>query len=317
MSDRPKRLTGARLAASPVTQKLGFTTLGGGKKRRRVFLGYLYIAPAFLVVGLFFLCPLGLLIWMALNDWPLLGSPHFHGVRNFITLFHDTTFWESFWFTAKYALMVTPAIFIPAYGLALLVNSRVRGTGIFRTIYFLPVVIGLGTASLLWVWLLNDQVGMLHQALRDWGILREPALANSNTALVAVIVMVVWKTVGFTMVLLLVGMQAIPNELFEAARIDGASWWKQQLRITLPLLRPTFALALILSVVGSFLAFDQFYIMTGGGPHNSTITVVYWIYRASFTYFKLGYGAAMSLVLMAALTLLSACQLFILRPRTD
>ena len=317
MSNSPTRPNRARIAAPPGSQKKASTSSGGGRKRRRELAGYLYIAPAFLVVGLFFICPLGLLIWMALNDWPLLGSPHFQGAKNFVTLVQDTTFWASFWFTAKYALVVTPAIFTPAYGLALMVNSRVRGTGIFRTIYFLPVVIGLGTASLLWVWLLNDQVGILHQALMHWGFLREPALANSNTAFVAVIVMVVWKTVGFTMVLLLVGMQAIPNDLYEAARIDGASWWKQQLRITFPLLRSTFALALILSVVGSFLAFDQFYIMTGGGPHNSTITVVYWIYRASFTYFKLGYGAAMSLVLMAALTLLSACQLLILRQRTD
>jgi multiple sugar transport system permease protein len=317
MSNRPPRPNRTRLAPPPGSQETPSASSGSRRKRRRDLVGYLYIAPAFLVVGLFFLCPLGLLIWMALNDWPLLGSPHFQGVKNFVTLFQDTTFWESFWFTAKYALVVTPAIFVPAYGFALMVNSRTRGTGIFRTIYFLPVVIGLGTASLLWVWLLNDQVGILHQALAHWGFLREPALANGNTAFVAVIVMVVWKTVGFTMVLLLVGMQAIPNDLYEAARIDGASWWKQQLRITLPLLRPTFALALILSVVGSFLAFDQFYIMTGGGPHNSTITVVYWIYRASFTYFKLGYGAAMSLVLMAALTLLSACQLLILRQRTD
>lgn len=283
----------------------------------RDFAGYLYIAPAFLVVGVFFFCPLGLLVWMALHDWPLLGKPQFQGLTNFAALFQDTTFWESFWFTAKYTMVITPAIFLLAYGLALLINSRAPGTGVFRTIYFLPVVIGLGTASLLWVWLLNDQVGMLHRILVSWGWLREPALANGNTAFLAVIVMVIWKTVGFTMVLLLVGMQAIPNDLYEAARIDGASWWAQQLNITFPLLRATFALALIMSVVGSFLAFDQFYIMTGGGPDNSTITVVYWIYRASFTYFKLGYGAAMSLVLMAGLTILSACQLLILRERND
>ncbi len=317
MNGNPTPPNASRVGAPREPDWTGPAKPGRARMRLRDLVGYLYIAPAFLVVGTFFLCPLGLLIWMALNDWPLLGSPHFQGFKNFVTLFQDTTFWESFWFTAKYALVITPAIFVPAYGLALIVNSRTRGTGIFRTIYFLPVVIGLGTASLLWVWLLNDQVGILHQILVHWGILREPALANGGTAFFAVIVMVVWKTVGFTMVLLLVGMQAIPDDLYEAARIDGATWWKQQVRITFPLLRPTFALALILSLVGSFLAFDQFYIMTGGGPHNSTITVVYWIYRASFTYFKLGYGAAMSLVLMAALTLLSACQLVVLRPRTN
>jgi multiple sugar transport system permease protein len=306
--------------SGPSAQGASAKPYRGGKQdipRPRDLIGYLYIAPAFVVVGIFFFCPLILLAWMALHDWPLLGHPRFQGLANFAALFHDSTFWQSFWFTAKYTLVVTPAIFLPAYGLALLVNSRLPGIGIFRTIYFLPVVVGLGAASLLWVWLLNDQVGPLHQILKSCGVLNEPALANGSTAFVAVIVMVVWKTLGFTMVLLLVGMQAIPNELYEAARIDGARWWDQQIRITLPLLRPTFALALIISIVGSFLAFDQFYIMTSGGPHNSTITVVYWIYRASFTYFKLGYGAAMSLVLMFGLTLLTACQMFILRQQQD
>src|SRR5262249_23595000 len=127
MSNSPTRPNRARIAAPPGSQKKASTSSGGGRKRRRELVGYLYIAPAFLVVGLFFICPLGLLIWMALNDWPLLGSPHFQVAKNFVTLVQDTTFWASFWFTAKYALVVTPAIFTPAYGLALMVNSRVRG----------------------------------------------------------------------------------------------------------------------------------------------------------------------------------------------
>ncbi len=275
--------------------------------------GYLYIAPALATVGLFFLTPLALLGGMALHDWPLMGTPSFRGVGNFQALFADRTFWSSLGFTAKYTALITPAIFLPAYGLAHLVNRRLRGVGVLRTLYFLPVVIGLGPASLLWVWLLNDQVGILHQIFSGLGFLQEPALSNAGTAFVAVLAMVVWKTVGFSMVLLLVGLQAIPAELYEAARLDGANRWQLQTRITLPLLRPTLALALIMSVVGSFLAFDQFFIMTGGGPNNSTITVVYWIYRASFTYFKLGYGAAMSLVLMVILTALTAAQLLVLR----
>lgn len=309
-ADNPPALAPAKKRAKPPRRSTAVY-------RRRDLVGYCYIAPAFLVVGIFFFCPLGLLVWMSLHDWPLLGQPTFCGWDNFVALFSDSTFWESFWFTARYTLIITPVIFLLAYTLAVLVNSKLPATNFFRTIYFLPVVIGLGTASLLWVWLLNDQVGPLNQLLVTLNLLREPALANGDSAFLAVIAMVVWKTVGFTMVLLLVGMQAIPTELYEAARIDGANWWKQQSRITFPLLRPTFALALIMSVVGSFLAFDQFYIMTGGGPHNSTVTVVYWIYRASFTYFKLGYGAAMSLVLMAGLTLLSACQLLLLRRSSD
>jgi multiple sugar transport system permease protein len=129
--------------------------------------------------------------------------------------------------------------------------------------------------------------------------------------------MVTWKTVGFTMLLLVVGMQAIPEELLEAARVDGAGRWARLRHVTLPLLRRTFALALVLSVIGSFLGFDQFYILTHGGPQNQTITVVYWIYNNAFTYFKLGYGAALSLVLLAILVLISVVQLYLLRDTTQ
>lgn len=275
--------------------------------------GFLYILPSLLFVVVFFLIPLAMVVWMSFHDWPLLGQPTFSGVDNYASLVSDSTFWDSLWFTTKYTILVTPAIFICAYILAQLVNSKLRWVGLFRTIYFLPVVIGLGTSSLLWVWLFNDQVGFFNFTLSHLGLIKEPVLTTPSTSLAGVIVMVVWKTVGFTMVLLLVGMQAIPVELYEAAKIDGATWWPIQFFITLPLLRRTIALALIISVVGSFLAFDQFFIMTGGGPNNSTITVVYWIYRASFTYFKLGYGSALSLLLMMILTAISVLQLLVLR----
>ena len=281
--------------------------------RRRVSPGFLYVLPSLLFVVVFFLIPLAMVIWMSLHDWPLLGEPAYTGLDNYAALLGDSTFWDSLWFTTKYTILVTPPIFICAYILAHLVNSKMRWVGLFRTIYFLPVVIGLGTSSLLWVWLFNDQVGFFSFILSHLGVIKEPVLTTPNTSLAGVIVMVVWKTVGFTMVLLLVGMQAIPTELYEAAKIDGATWWPIQFFITIPLLRRTIALALIISVVGSFLAFDQFFIMTGGGPNNSTVTVVYWIYRASFTYFKLGYGSALSLLLMVILTAISVLQLVVLR----
>jgi multiple sugar transport system permease protein len=280
---------------------------------RRVQPGFLYILPSLLFVVVFFLIPLAMVAWMSLHDWPLLGEPTYTGVDNYASLLGDSIFWDSLRFTTKYTILVTPPIFICAYILAHLVNSKLQWVGFFRTIYFLPVVIGLGTSSLLWVWLFNDQVGFFNFILSHLGMIKEPVLTTPSTSLAGVIVMVVWKTVGFTMVLLLVGMQAIPTELYEAAKIDGATWWPIQFFITVPLLRRTIALALIISVVGSFLAFDQFFIMTGGGPNNSTVTVVYWIYRASFTYFKLGYGSALSLLLMVILTAISVLQLIVLR----
>jgi multiple sugar transport system permease protein len=203
---------------------------------RRVQPGFLYILPSLLFVVVFFLIPLAMVAWMSLRDWPLLGEPTYTGVDNYASLLGDSTFWDSLRFTTKYTILVTPPIFICAYILAHLVNSKMQWVGFFRTIYFLPVVIGLGTSSLLWVWLFNDQVGFFNFILSHLGMIKEPVLTTPSTSLAGVIVMVVWKTVGFTMVLLLVGMQAIPTELYEAAKIDGATWWPIQFFITVPLL---------------------------------------------------------------------------------
>lgn len=257
--------------------------------------------------------------WMSLYDWPLLGSKSFIGFENYRTLLSDRQFWNSLWFTTKYTAVITPIIFLLAFVLALIVQLPFRGVAFFRIVYFLPVVIGLATSSLLWVWLLNDRVGLFNQLLKDLGLIQKSVLwlGDKNLALLAVIVSVVWKTVGLTMILLLAGLQAIPRNFYEAARIDGADFWSQLRFITLPLLRRTFALALVLSVIGSYLAFDQFFILTRGGPQNSTISVVYWIFNNSFTYFKLGYGSALSMILLFILVLFSALQLYLLRDDTQ
>ncbi|MEP7293240.1 MAG: sugar ABC transporter permease [Chloroflexota bacterium] len=292
-------------------------TLGGAIGQRNA--GLLFVLPAVAFTLIFFIIPLIMAFVMSLHDWPLLGDHSFTGLENYVTLFSDRQFWNSLWFTTRYTLLITPIIFIIAFGLALLVNLPLRGVGIFRTIYFLPVVIGLGTSSLLWVWLLHDRVGAIDAILVGFGLIDRPILwlADPNYTMLAVIMSVVWKTVGFTMILLLTGMQAIPTELYEAARVDGANYWGRMRYIMLPLMRRTFALALLLSVIGSYLSFDQFFIMTAGGPQNSTISVVYWIYKNSFTNFKLGYGASMSMVLLVVLVLLSVIQLRLLRDDTS
>ena len=295
--------------------KPGFKILA---RRRRQQAGLFFVLPAVLFTLVFFIIPLLMTFWMSLNNWPLLGKHYFIGLDNYIKLTSDKQFWNSLWFTVKYTSLVTPFIFIFAFILALLVNLPMRGVGFFRTAYFLPVVIGLGASSFLWVWLLNDRVGIINGILMDLGWLNKPIvwLGDINLAMISIVFSIVWKTTGFTMVLLLAGMQAIPEELYQAAMIDGAGFWDRLRYITLPLLRRTFALSLVLSMIGSFLAFDQFYIMTRGGPSNQTITVVYWIFNNSFTYFKMGYGAALSIVLLGILVLLSILQLYLLRDDT-
>ena len=287
--------------------------------RRRRYVGLLFVLPAFLFTLMFFVIPLAMTVFMSLNDWPLLGQHKWIGLANYVALLNDNQFWNSLLFTTHYTLLITPVIFIFAFLLALMVNLPIRGIGFFRTAYFIPVVIGLGTSSLLWVWLLDSRVGAINPILSSIGLANPSTvwLADPNLAMGAIIVSVVWKTVGFTMILLLTGMQAIPDELYEAARVDGAGFLARIRFIMLPLMRSTFALALILSVIGSYLGFDQFYIMTRGGPQNSTISVVYWIYSNSFTYFKLGYGAALSIVLLIVLVILSLIQLRLLRDDTS
>ena len=300
--------TGARARPARPTR----TTSAQARRQRA---GLLFVLPSVTFVGLFFIVPLLITAFMSLHNWPLLGDRHFIGLGNYRTLISDTMFWNSLIFTIKYTVVITPIIVVVAFGLALLVRQHIPGVAIFRTAYFLPVVIGLSTASIMWIYMFNDQSGVFDGILQGLGLIKAPIewLADPNGALLSVIFMVVWKAVGSTMLFFVIGLQAIPDDLYEAARMDGAGRWALTRYITLPLLRRIFALALVLSVIGSFLAFDQFYIITQGGPQNSTISIVYWIYNTSFTYFKLGYGAALSLVLLVILVAVSVVQLYLLR----
>lgn len=286
---------------------------------RRQWLGLLYIAPAMALVVVFFIAPVLFTVWMSFHNWPLLGSPSWIWLGNYTRMLTDNRFLSALSFTAYYTVIVTIAIFALAFPLALFVERERRGVGAYRTIFFMPVVVGLATASLLWVWLANVDSGLFSPILRMFGVTGRSAnlLATFDNAFWTIIVMVVWKIVGFTMIILLTGLQSIPTDLIEAARIDGATAWQRFRMITLPLMRRTLALALILSVTGSVLAFDQFYIMTSGGPQNRMISVVYYIFNQSFVSFQLGYGSALSIALLGILVALSVIQLWLLRGDED
>ncbi len=286
-------------------------------KQRRKVTGLLFVTPTVAFVTVFFIIPLLMTIYMSFHDWPLFGERSFIGVTHYTELGKDRQYLKSLDFTFRYTALVTPPIFILGFILASLVRHNIRFIGIFRTIFFLPVVIGLGVSSLLWVWMLDDRIGIFNKILLDLNLIPKAQLflGKPNTAMNVIILSVVWKTVGFTMILLLAGLQAIPDELYESAEVDGAGYFRKLFYITLPLMRRTIALALILSVIGSVLAFDQFYIMTRGGPRNSTISIVYWIFNNSFTYFKMGYGSAMSIVLLGILVALTGAQFYVLREK--
>lgn len=283
--------------------------------RRRQRAGVLFVLPCVVFVSCFFLLPLALTAWMSLNNWTIFGEVHFAGFQNYLALTKDQVFLGSLAFTTQYTLIVCPLIMLLGFILALLVQRPLRGVGLLRTAYFLPVVIGLGTASFLWSWLYNDQVGPIDGLLGYLHLIGTPIawFNDARIALTAVVIMIVWKSSGFAMLLFLVGMQAIPPELYEAARVDGAGFWRQLVFITLPLLRRTFALILVLIVTGSYLAFDHFYIMTHGGPTNQTFTTVMRIVEAGFTNFQLGYASALSIALLLILLIINVVQLFFMR----
>lgn len=285
----------------------------------RHWLGLAFVMPGFVLIGIFFLIPLGMTVWMSFHDWPLLGGAKFIGIGNYVELLGETQLWRSIGFTALYTVLVTAALFAVSFPLALLVDRPLRTAGFFRTVYFMPVVIGFGAASTLWLWLLNPDSGVFAHLLLDLGLVGSAPrpLENFWPALCVIVLMVVWKSAGFSMVILLTGLQSVPNELMEAAKIDGANAWSRFRRITLPLMRNSILLVLILNVTSSMLAFDQFFIITQGGPQNSTISAVFSIFLASFTSYRLGYGAALSLVLLVVLVAISSIQLALLRTRPE
>ena len=293
---------------------------GRRRRMRRSLIGLLFVAPAVLLVLVFFLIPLGSAAWMSLHRWPLMGEPRFIGLDNYARLLGDSRFWGAMGFTIRYTLVVTVAIFAVAFPLALFVQRPTRANALYRTALFLPVVVGFGSAALLWVWLMHVDNGLFSPAAQALGLTegRVNLLASHEGVFWSIIVMVVWKTAGLTMIILMTGLQGVPGDVLEAARIDGASAGQRFRRITLPLMRRTIALALTLSVAGSMLAFDQFYLISSGGPRNSTITAVYWIFTQSFVSFRLGYGSALSMVLLAILLVITAVQLRLLRdPRAS
>ncbi len=290
-----------------------------GSQRRREMAGLLFVLPAMLLVVVFFLVPLGMTVWMSFHDWPLMGAPEWIGVENYEKMWGDRRFWNAMEFTIWYSIVATIAIFGVAFPLALFVERPGRMTGVYRTAYFLPVVVGFGSASLLWAWFTNVDSGLFSPAAEALGIVAEPVnlMASTEGVFWSIMVLVVWKTAGFTMILLMTGLQSVPHDILEAAHIDGANRFQRFRKIKLPLMRRTLALALILSVAGSMLAFDQFYIISNGGPRNSTLTAVYWIFSQSFVSFKLGYGAALSMVLLVILVAISLAQLWLLRTREE
>jgi multiple sugar transport system permease protein len=241
-------------------------------------------------------------------QWDLLSTPKFVGLGNYADQFQNATFWKVLRNTLTYTAGYMALNIITSLAAAMALNS-IRGKVFFRTLYFMPVVTSAIAVSLIWLWMLNPQFGVVNTTLRDMGVDNPPRWFSSTVwAMPGVILMSAWWNLGYNMVILLAGLQSIPDSLYEAAMLDGASGWQRFTNVTMPMLTPTLFFVVVVTFIGSFQVFDQIYVMTNGGPADATRVVVMYIYSLGFQRFDMGHAAAVAMVLFAILLAMTALQ---------
>ena len=288
------------------------TTLQGAPRRRlsrKAVTAWLFLTPSLLVLTAFTLYPMIQAGYLSLTDYNLIRAAEWVGLDNYVELFADPAFWNAFWNTVFYAAVVTPVTVVLALMLAVFLDRQFVGRAFVRTSIFLPFIVSLGIIAIAWTFLLDPNIGLLSYWLSQAGIVAEQGiLSDPRWAMPAVMFVGVWKNVGFYMVIYLAGLQSIPEELREAARLDGANAWQRFRNVTLPLLSNQTLLVSVMALIATLQAFDQIYVMTHGGPFFRTETLVMLIYRQGFQELRFGYGAAISWVLLIFVFLLSMIQ---------
>lgn len=278
--------------------------------REETLAGYLFLAPNIMGFLAFTAFPVAASLILSFFSWKVMSPPKFTGLDNFKTLFlKDPEFWRAIRNTVYYVGVYVPANVLIAIILALWLTKLSRGTAFFRTAFFLPVLAPTVAAAFIWKIILEPEAGMVNTVLGWFHITGPNWLGDPKTAMLGIILMSVWKQVGYNMVIFIAGIHAIPKSLYEAAKIDGADAWNRFRHITLPLLSPSLFLGIILTLISSFQVFDQAFIMTGGGPVNATSTIVMYIYKNGFEFFKMGYAAAIAWVLFAVIFLITVLQM--------
>jgi len=280
----------------------------GAQRRRKPFssrpsvVGLAMLAPALTVLGTFVFFPVVYVVFLSLTEWDLISpDQRFVGLQNYLYLASSEEFRAVLLRTAVYS-GATAAITLPlALMLAVLLNQKFRGRNVYRTVLSSPFAVPLVGSAVIWLWLYDPSYGLINYLLSLFGIEGPAWLERSSTVLLSVIIVSVWHYVGYYALLFLVGLQDIPAELYEAARIDGAGRWSEFWRITLPLLSPTILFASTVSVIQSFQVFDQIYVLTGGGPADSTTTLIFYLYEQGFQFFNIGIASAVSVFLLLSL----------------
>lgn len=280
----------------------------GPLTREAQITGWLFISPMVLGFTLLLLFPMGLALYMSFSDWPLLGNHHFIGLENYQNIMSDALFWKVLKNTLYFTVGLVPLNIILALLLALLLSKSMRGIGLFRTAIFVPVMTSLIVWSIVWKYMFATDAGLINQLLLLFDITGPAWLYDTDLAMPAVIVTSVLKNVGLNMVLFIAALQQVPRSLYEAATLDGAGKTKTFFNVTLPMITPTVFLTVVMTVIGSLKVFGQIFVMTQGGPSNSTKVLVYYIWEKAFKLFQLGYASSLAFVLFIIVLILTLVQ---------
>ncbi len=270
--------------------------------------GWLFISPMVLGFTIFLIFPMGMSLYMSLTDWPLLGDHQFIGLDNYAHIMTDSLFWKVFGNTIYFTVGLVPLNIVLALLLALLLSRSLKGIGIFRTAIFVPVMTSLIVWAIVWKYMFATDSGFINQLLLMIGIEGPSWLYDTRLAMPAVIVTSVLKNVGLNMILFIAAIQQVPSSLREAAVIDGAGKSRIFFRVTLPMITPTVFLTVVLTIIGSLKVFGQIYVMTQGGPSNSTKVLVYYIWEKAFKLYQLGYASSLAYILFVVVLLLTLLQ---------
>jgi len=277
----------------------------------RLNAAYVFVTPALALIAVFFLLPVAASFFLSLTDFDIyavadLSNLRVVGARNYLELVRDPLFWIALRNTAYFVVVGGPLAVAVSLAAALLVTPPVvRLKPLFRTFFFLPVVTSLVAVAVVWRYLYHPRFGLLNYALGLVGIGPFDWLGDPRLAMPAIILMAVWKNFGFNMVIFMAGLQSIPERLYEAARVDGATTWQQFSRVTVPMLAPTFVFVGVMTLIGDFQLFAEPYVMTQGGPAHSTLSIVLYMYEQGFRWWSLGYAAALAFVLFAIILVLT------------
>lgn len=268
-----------------------------------------FLLPSAIPLAAFTLYPMIAALWTSFHEWNLISPMNWVGVDNYVSLIQDRKTRDAFAHTIYYILGYLPLVYIGGLALALALNSRIKGRTLLRGIYFLPVVTSWIAVALVWRWLLNPASGVVNVVLENFGIAGPGWYTDPAWAMPSIILASAWKDLGFVMIILLAGLQAIPQDVYEAATIDGAGWWRRLVNVTLPMLSPATFFVVIISLINGFQVFDQVYAMTGGGPAGASQVVVQQIYDLTFRYGSAGEASALSWMLFVLVLAITVVQI--------